>query len=313
MPPTVWCAQHAVRFPFNPGSDEQTCPAGHSVRLEGVVGYCPTCDMQWDVREVEQPETCPYCQTGNVRRHLCHTCQRLTYLPPESADTTCQGCGTPFAQTVLPHACRVLRAEVVTGRQVCPACQESIRQRAPAPTTKQSTNGVTPAAVPAAVPAAASETGAEPTAGTAEDTGGIRLTGPVRVRALHATYGSRLVRVHFDYNRRRFFRNEKGLFLPAASALRRRTTTSFRVGRVLASRVISSTGFRRYSTARNQKAETSGFMRRRWRTPKEPCSTKDFWRLTARRKPSCCPSHSCTMHPLNRKLRPGISLRRRHR
>ncbi|QUV83984.1 hypothetical protein [Chloracidobacterium aggregatum] len=212
MPPTVWCAQHAVRFPFNPGSDEQTCPAGHSVRLEGVVGYCPTCDMQWDVREVEQPETCPYCQTGNVRRHLCHTCQRLTYLPPESADTTCQGCGTPFAQTVLPHACRVLRAEVVTGRQVCPACQESIRQRAPAPTTKQSTNGVTPAAVPAAVPAAASETGAEPTAGTAEDTGGIRLTGPVRVRALHATYGSRLVRVHFDYNRRRFFRNEKGLF-----------------------------------------------------------------------------------------------------
>jgi hypothetical protein len=213
MPPTVWCAQHAVRFPFNPGSDEQTCPAGHSIRLEGIAGYCPSCDLQWDVREVEQPETCPYCQTGNVRRYLCHTCQRLTYLPPESADTTCRGCGTPFAQTVLPHACRVLRAEVVTGRQVCPACQESIRQRAPAPTptTKQSTNGATPAAVPATVPAA-SEAGAEPTAGTAEDTGGIRLTGPVRVRSLHATYGSRLVRVHFDYNRRRFFRNEKGLF-----------------------------------------------------------------------------------------------------
>ena len=214
MPPTVWCAQHAVRFPFNPGSDEQTCPAGHSIRLEGIVGYCPSCDLQWDVREVEQPETCPYCQTGNVRRYLCHTCQRLTYLPPESADTTCRGCGTPFAQTVLPHACRVLRAEVVTGRQVCPACQESIRQRAPAPTTKQSTNGVTPAAVPVTVPAAASETGAEQTDRPAEieDAGGIRLTGPVRVRSLHATYGSRLVRVHFDYNRRRFFRNEKGLF-----------------------------------------------------------------------------------------------------
>ncbi len=216
MPPTVWCAQHAVRFPFNPGSDEQTCPAGHSVRLEGVAGYCPTCDLLWDVREVEQPETCPYCQTGNVRRYLCHVCQRLTYLPIESADTTCQGCGTPLAQTVLPHACRVLRAEFVTSQQMCPACQETIRQRVAtsSPTTKQSTNGAVPAPVPTTVPAAVSDAGAEQTAKPAEieDAGGIRLTGPVRARALHATYGSRLVRVHFDYNRRRFFRNEKGLF-----------------------------------------------------------------------------------------------------
>ncbi len=216
MPPTVWCAQHAVRFPFNPGSDEQTCPAGHSVRLEGVVGYCPSCDLHWDVREVEQPETCPYCQTGNVRRYLCHVCQRLTYLPVESADTTCQGCGTPFAQTVLPHACRVLRAEFVTSRQVCPACQESIRQRVAtsSPTTKQSTNGAAPTPVPTTVPMAVSDAGAEQTFTPAEteDAGGIRLTGPVRSRALHATYGSRLVRVHFDYNLRRFLRNEKGLF-----------------------------------------------------------------------------------------------------
>ena len=212
MPPTVWCAQHAVRFPFNPGSDEQSCPAGHSVRLEGVVGYCPTCDLLWDVREVEQPETCPYCQTGNVRRYLCHVCQRLTYLPIESADTTCHGCGTPFAQTVLPHACRVLRTEFVTSRQVCPDCQEPIRQRVAtsSPTTKQSTNGAAPAAVPAVVSDAGAEQKASPA--EVEDTGGIRLTGPVRARALHSTYGSRLVRVHFDYNRRRFFRNEKGLF-----------------------------------------------------------------------------------------------------
>ncbi len=216
MPPTVWCARHAVRFPFNPGSDEQTCPAGHSVRLEGVVGYCPSCDLYWDVREVEQPETCPYCQAGNVRRYLCHVCQRLTYLPIASADTTCQGCGTPFAQTVLPHACRVLRAEFVTSRQVCPACQEAIRQRVAtsSPTTKQSTNGAAPAPRPTTVPAAVADAGAEQTFTPAEtdDAGGIRLTGPVRSRALHATYGSRLVRVHFDYNLRRFLRNEKGLF-----------------------------------------------------------------------------------------------------
>jgi|GEM_PF-2037633 hypothetical protein len=211
MPPTVWCAQHAVRFPFNPGSDEQTCPAGHGLRLEGVVGYCPSCDLQWDVRQVEQPETCPYCQTSNVQRHLCHVCLRLTYIPVESAEAACQGCGTPFAQPALSHVCRVLRVEFVTSRQVCPACQEPIRQ--PVPRAKSATEQDRKA-VQIATPAAVSNTTEkqpEHVAGN-DEAEGIRLTRPVPVRELHARYGSRLVRVHFDYNLRRFFRNEKGLF-----------------------------------------------------------------------------------------------------
>ncbi|MGQ9897103.1 MAG: hypothetical protein ACUVR8_06060 [Acidobacteriota bacterium] len=214
MPPTVWCPQHAARFPFHPESEEQTCPAGHNIRFEGIVGYCPSCDLQWDAHQVEQPDTCPYCQASNVRRYLCHTCLRLTYLPTSeltTSYTTCPGCRMPLAQTAHSHACRVLRVEFATGRQICPACQETIQQHLP--TSSEVAKGGTNDKALTASPVVASDAQEKQiTESEMDDVAGIHLTQPVRARALHATYGAHLVRVHFDYNLRRFFRNEKGLF-----------------------------------------------------------------------------------------------------
>lgn len=174
------------------------------MRLEGVVGYCPSCDLHWDARQVEQPEACPYCHAGNVRRYLCHMCQRLTYLPHEltTDSLACPGCGSPFAQKVLPHVCRVLRVEVVTGQPQCPACQEPVRPSAP----------TTDANAPVVDASQREAEGETQTPSAVDEDRGIQLTGPVRSRELHALYGDRLVRVHFDYNVCRFFRNEKGLF-----------------------------------------------------------------------------------------------------
>ncbi|MCS7078423.1 MAG: hypothetical protein NZ585_00025 [Chloracidobacterium sp.] len=219
MPPTVWCAQHAVRFPFNPAAVEQTCPAGHGLRLEGVTGYCPVCDLHWDARQAEHPDVCPYCQAPDATRRLCHVCERITYLPNGAANQPrCSGCGATFAGEAAPHACRVLRTTIVTQRRHCPACHETVTLLVTVGVVAPSTVPQSAAAQP---PASAQETTA-PTAAAQEDAAvdraavvssdGIAITTPVRVRELHQQYLPKLIRVHFDYNLRRFFRNEKGLF-----------------------------------------------------------------------------------------------------
>lgn len=215
MPPTVWCAQHAVRFPLNTASVEQVCPAGHGLRLEGVTGYCPACDLHWDARQTEHPDACPYCRTPAAARRLCHLCERLTYLPSGSTDRSrCAGCGAVFDGDALSHACRVLGTTVVTQRRRCPACHEALECSAVAPVpapraVSQDRDAQTAVAQPEMTRPTEPATGDAPAAVLSH---GLMVTTPVRARELHQRYLSKLIRVHFDYNLRRFFRNEKGLF-----------------------------------------------------------------------------------------------------
>ncbi len=209
MPPTVWCAHHAVRFPLNSASVEQLCPAGHSVRLEGVTAHCPVCDLYWDARQVEQPDVCPYCQTPNVTRRLCHTCEQITYLPPDvSGRPQCSRCGTVFDKDeALSHTCRFLRTTVVTQHRQCPVCQSPVEAPAAVSQSGAATQAII---VRPGLPPATTETEATSAAVALEE--GITITAPVRARELHQRYLPKLIRVHFDYNLRRFLRNEKGLF-----------------------------------------------------------------------------------------------------
>ncbi|MFQ3640908.1 MAG: hypothetical protein SNJ62_12980, partial [Chloracidobacterium sp.] len=220
--PTIWCAQHAVRFPFkssssrdaspgawlDPSSDEQLCPAGHHVRLEGIYGYCPMCDLLWDAQQVENPDVCPYCQASDIHRRLCHTCQRLTYFPvaAEEPVPTCEGCGTPFDRAAtVTHTCRALRTTLTTQRQQCPACQDFLHRsdKAVPATFISPTTDPTPAAVVISPPAVDKAPAKKK---------GIVITSPVRARDLHQQHLPNLIRVHFDYNLRCFLKNERGLF-----------------------------------------------------------------------------------------------------
>ncbi len=208
MPPTVWCAQHAARFPLAPESVEQACPAGHSLRLEGVTGYCPACDLHWDARQVERPDACPYCQTPDVTPRLCQDCGRLTYFPNPSPDPPrCHGCGATFDGEALPHACRVLRVTFVTQRRQCPACREAIE-----PLVAPVAANTAASSAAAETPTVGRESASTLVAATVDAPEGIALAAPARARELHQQHLPRLIRVHFDYNLRRFFRNEKGLF-----------------------------------------------------------------------------------------------------
>ncbi|OYT72492.1 MAG: hypothetical protein CFK52_04620 [Chloracidobacterium sp. CP2_5A] len=212
MPPTVWCAQHAARFPFAPDAVEQVCPAGHGLRLEGVTGYCPACDLYWDMRQVERPDACPYCQAPDATLRLCQACELMTYWPREApAHPRCPGCGASVEGEALPHACRLLRVTFVTQRRQCPTCREPI-ERSPAPVIAASATSAASGAPTVvredSLPAAATD--AAPAVTVAPD--GIALVAPIQARELHQRYLPRLIRVHFDYNLRRFFRNEKGLF-----------------------------------------------------------------------------------------------------